>query len=161
MDLASKRRVDMILCWKLDRCFRSTSHAANTLEKIRGWKVGLRSYTEAWADTSTPAGELMFTVSTAFAAFERDLIRERVRAGMARAKKQGKRFGRRGGTWAPDFEEKWSALESRLRAGEVSRSEAARQLKVSRATVLRRLTVQKVVTETPSDSFVSNGFVAS
>ena len=99
----------------------------------------------------------MFTMSTAFAAFERDLIRERVRAGMARAKKQGKRLGRRGGTWAPDFEEKWVALEPALRAGEISRSEAARQLEVSRATILRRLAVQRIVAKTPSDSLISEG----
>jgi DNA invertase Pin-like site-specific DNA recombinase len=94
LDLASRRRVDMILCWKLDRCFRSTLHAAEALEKLRRWGVGLRSYTEPWADSTNAACELMFTIATAFAAFERALIRERVRSGMDRARKEGTHVGR-------------------------------------------------------------------
>ena len=146
LDEASKRRIDVILCWKLDRCFRSTLHAAETLEKLRGWHVGLRSYTEAWADSTSAAGELMFTIATAFAAFERALIRERVRAGMARAKSQGKHVGRpraaNGG---------WERIRPLVARGEMSQRKAAKVLGVSRATV-HRLLAQKGCENTAPES---------
>ena len=61
LDLASKRKVDVLLVWKLDRAFRSVSHATTTLEDLRRWGVGLRSYSEAWLDTSgsSPVGDLV------------------------------------------------------------------------------------------------------
>ena len=134
LDLASRRRFDVILCWKLDRCFRSTLHAAETLERLRGWGVGLRSYTEAWADSTSPAGELMFTIATAFAAFERALIRERVKAGMARAKREGKHIGRPHALNG-DLE----ALRPLIEAGTLSRRGAAKRLGVTVSTVSRSL----------------------
>jgi DNA invertase Pin-like site-specific DNA recombinase len=93
---AAKRRIDVILCWKMDRIFRSVAHACRTLEDLRRWGVGLRSYSEPWLDTSrtNPAGELMFNILASFAQFELSLIDERVRARMARAKKQGKHVRR-------------------------------------------------------------------
>ncbi len=91
---ASRKKIDLIVCWKLDRCFRSVMHASSTLEDLRRWGVGLRSYTEPWADTTSPQGELVFNLLATFAQFERSLISERVRAGMARAKREGKHVGR-------------------------------------------------------------------
>ena len=134
LDMASRRRVDVILCWKLDRCFRSTLHAAETLEKLRSWGVGLRSYTEAWADSTSPAGELMFTIATAFAAFERALIRERVKAGMARAKREGKHIGR-----PQALNGDLDALQPLIETGTLSRRQAARRLGVTVSTVSRAL----------------------
>ena len=89
LDLASKRRIDIILVWKLDRMARSVKDAADTLAQLRAWKVGLRSYTEPMIDTSStsPWGELLFNLLAAFSQFERSPIAERVRASMARAKK--------------------------------------------------------------------------
>lgn len=139
LDQASKRRVDVILCWKLDRCFRSTLHAAETLEKLRGWGVGLRSYTEAWADSTNAAGELMFTIATAFAAFERALIRERVKSGMARARKQGKHVGRPSVAAADGFSDRWHEVRGRLLTGDLSHRAAAAALGIGRATVGRLL----------------------
>ena len=65
---------------------------AQTVEQLRRWGVGLRSYSEPWLDTSgrSPVGDLMLNILASFAQFERALIAERVRAGMARAKRQGK-----------------------------------------------------------------------
>lgn len=134
LDRASRRKVDLILCWKLDRCFRSTLHAAETLEKLRGWGVGLRSYTEAWADSTSPAGELMFTIATAFAAFERALIRERVKAGMERARKQGKHLGR-----PRAVNGDWGEIRLLVENGGMSRWEAAERLHVSPRTIERML----------------------
>jgi DNA invertase Pin-like site-specific DNA recombinase len=90
---AARRKTDLVLVWKLDRAFRSVLHASQTLEHLRQWGVGLRSYTEPWADTTSAQGELVFNLLATFAQFERSLIAERVKAGMARAKKQGKRLG--------------------------------------------------------------------
>jgi len=134
LDLVSHRKVDLVLCWKLDRCFRSTLHAAETLEKLRGWGVGLRSYTEPWADSTSAAGELMFTIATAFAAFERGLIRERVRAGMDRARKQGKHVGR-----PLALNGELDALRPLIEAGTLSRRQAAKRLGVTASTVSRAL----------------------
>jgi len=96
LDLAAKRRVDVILVWKLDRAFRSVAHMAQTIEQMRRWGVGLRSYSEPWIDTSgtSPVADLMLNILASFAQFERSLIAERVRAGMDRAKRQGKHVGR-------------------------------------------------------------------
>jgi DNA invertase Pin-like site-specific DNA recombinase len=81
LDLAGKRRVDVILVWKLDRAFRSVLDAANTVDQLRRGGCGLRSYSEPWLDTSgtSPAANLMFTIMTGFAEFERSLIAERAR----------------------------------------------------------------------------------
>jgi DNA invertase Pin-like site-specific DNA recombinase len=97
LQAASRRKIDLVLVWKLDRAFRSVLHASQTLAELRRWGVGLRSYTEPWADTISAQGELVFNLLATIAQFERSLIAERVRAGMTRAKKQGKHLGRPSG----------------------------------------------------------------
>src|SRR2546427_365084 len=83
LEEAARRRVDVIVVWKLDRAFRSVAHMATTTEQLRRWGVGLRSYSEPWLDTSgtSPVGDLMLNILASFAQFERALIAERVRAG--------------------------------------------------------------------------------
>jgi DNA invertase Pin-like site-specific DNA recombinase len=136
LEQASRRKIDLILVWKLDRAFRSVAHASATLDQLRRWGVGLRSYTEAWLDTSSasPWGDLLFNILASFAQFERSLIAERVRAGMARARKQGKRLGR---PRALDAE--WEQVRPLIENGRMSQVEAARQLRVSRTTIYRML----------------------
>ena len=136
LEAASRRRIDVVLCWKLDRCFRSVAHASSTLEQLRRWGVGLRSYSEPWLDTSgtNPAGELMFNILASFAQFERSLIAERVRAGMARAKGQGKHVGR-----PRAVNGEWDEIAPRVRSGELSRRKAAKALGVSRTSIQRYL----------------------
>jgi DNA invertase Pin-like site-specific DNA recombinase len=136
LDLAAKRRVDVVLCWKLDRCFRSVKDAADTLAQLRAWKVGLRSYTESMIDTSStsPWGELLFNLLAAFSQFERSLIAERVRAGMARAKKQGKALGR-----PRILNGEWETIAPQIASGQISQRDAAKQLGVGRGTIQRRL----------------------
>ena len=92
-DLAGKRKVDVVLVWKFDRFARSTKQLITALEEFRELGVDFISYTEN-IDTSTPAGKVLFTVISAFAEFERDLIRERVRAGLDHARAEGTRLGR-------------------------------------------------------------------
>ncbi len=141
LDLAAKRKIDVILCWKLDRCFRSVAHMVTAVEQFRRWGVGLRSYSEPMIDTSgtSPVGDLLMNILTSVSQFERGLIGERVRAGMDRARKQGRKIGRPGGTRADDFEARWGALRPRVLAGEVGKKQAARALGVSKSTVLRLL----------------------
>jgi DNA invertase Pin-like site-specific DNA recombinase len=138
---AARRKLDLILVWKLDPAFRSVAHMATTVEQLRRWGVGLRSYSEPWLDTSgaSPVGDLMLNIVASFAQFERALIAERVRAGMERARKQGRRLGRPGGTQRADFVERWEAMRPLVLSGEVSKKCAARTLGVSKSTILRLL----------------------
>ena len=135
-DDAAKRRVDVILCWKLDRAFRSVAHMAQTVEQLRRWGVGLRSYSEPWLDTSgtSPMGDLMLNIMASFAQFEKALIAERVRAGMARARQQGKHVGR-----PARLDGNLDALRPAIAAGTLTRAAAALRLGVTPSAISRAL----------------------
>ena len=90
---ARKRLFDVVLVWKFDRFARSVKHLVDSLEEFRALGTDFISYTEG-IDTTTPSGELLFHIMGAVAQFERDLIAERVRAGIAHARAMGKRIGR-------------------------------------------------------------------
>lgn len=90
---ARRGRFQTLLIWKLDRLGRSTSHLISLLEEFRAWGVELVSFSEG-LDFTTTSGKLFFTLVSAFAEFERDCIRERVRAGLRNAKAKGTRLGR-------------------------------------------------------------------
>ena len=83
----------MVLVWKFDRFARSVKHLVDSLEEFRALGIDFISFTEG-VDTTTPSGELLFHIMGAVAQFERDLIAERVRAGIAHARAMGKRIGR-------------------------------------------------------------------
>ena len=91
---AHRRRFDTVLVWKLDRLGRSLSHLIRLVEQLGSLGVGLVSLGDPGLDTTGPSGRLLFHVMGAVAEFERDLIRERTRAGMASAKRRGRRLGR-------------------------------------------------------------------
>ena len=91
---ASRHLFDILLVWKLDRAFRSVRHAANTLEQLRGYKIQFKSYTEGFMDTTAPHGEFIFHILAATAGLERQMIGQRVRAGMNHARKHGTKSGR-------------------------------------------------------------------
>lgn len=91
---AKQRKLDTILVWKLDRFGRSLRHLVNALAELEATGVAFVSLKDA-IDLSTPAGRLMFGVIGAMAEFERDLIRERVRAGIRNARAKGHRVGRK------------------------------------------------------------------
>src|SRR5271169_3790074 len=93
MKNAHKRLFDVLLVWKFDRFARSVKHLVDSLEEFRALGIDFISYTEG-VDTTTPSGELLFHIMGAVAQFERDLIAERVRAGIAHARAMGKRIGR-------------------------------------------------------------------
>ncbi len=93
MNDARKRRFDVVLVWKFDRFARSVKHLVDSLEEFRASGIDFISYTDG-VDTTTPAGQLLFHIVGAVAQFERDLIAERVRAGIVHAKAMGKHIGR-------------------------------------------------------------------
>src|SRR5712691_8008950 len=93
MNSAHKRLFDVVLVWKFDRFARSVKHLVDSLAEFRALDINFISYTEV-IDTTTPTGQLLFHIVGAVAQFERDLIEERVRAGIAHARAMGKRIGR-------------------------------------------------------------------
>ncbi len=92
--IAYARAGDTLVVWRLDRLGRSLNHLIETLKGLADRGVGFRSITEA-IDTTTPTGKLIFHVIGALAEFERDLIRERTRAGLTAARARGRQGGRK------------------------------------------------------------------
>ena len=90
---AKRGKFQTLLIWKLDRLGRSTAHLIRLLEEFKAWGVELVSFSEG-LDFSTSSGKLFYTLISAFAEFERDCIRERVRAGLRAARAKGTRLGR-------------------------------------------------------------------
>jgi DNA invertase Pin-like site-specific DNA recombinase len=133
MEIVRKRKVDVVLVWAFDRFARSTSHLATTLEEFQALGVDFVSYSQQ-IDTTTPAGKLTFHVLAAIAEFEREMIRERVRSGMAAAKQRGTRSGN------PIGRPKQTASQvsdmRRLRKEGLSYRQIAKRLCVSPATVV-------------------------
>jgi DNA invertase Pin-like site-specific DNA recombinase len=139
LDNASKRKFDLLLVWRMDRAFRSVLDAATTLERLRTWGVGLRSYSEPWLDTTSPFGEALYYITIAYAQLERGILRERVKAGMARARLQGHHIGRPKVTDRHGFLQRFGAVLERLNSGELSRRKAALELGIGYATLKRLL----------------------
>jgi DNA invertase Pin-like site-specific DNA recombinase len=132
---ARRREIDVVLVWRLDRWGRSVADLVNTLQELQHLGLGFVSLTEA-LDLTTPAGRAMAGLLAVFAEFEREILRERVRAGLAHARRNGTRLGR-----PPSVVH--NAIETRTlyRQG-ISKSEIARRLRISRTSV-RRLLAQK------------------
>lgn len=128
---ARRRMFDVVLVWKFDRFARSLKHLIESLDEFSALGIDFISLTEG-IDTTTPAGQLLFHIVGAVAQFERDLIAERVRAGMAHARAMGKRIGR------PRAEVDVEAV-SKLRGEGRSLREIARTLDVPVSRVRRAL----------------------
>ena len=90
---AKRRKFDVLVCWRLDRLGRNLRHLVTLLEDLQAIGVAFVSMGEG-IDCTTPAGKLQLHILAALAEFERERIRERVLAGLARARAQGKRLGR-------------------------------------------------------------------
>ena len=124
--LAFVREGDVLVTWKLDRLARSLPHLIETVNQLEECSAGLQSLTEA-IDTTTPGGRLIFHVFGALAQFERDLIRERTRAGLFAAASRGRRGGRKPVVTA----DKLSRAKSLIGKGLTVR-EAASRLKIGK-----------------------------
>jgi DNA invertase Pin-like site-specific DNA recombinase len=142
MAIAGKRQVDVVLVWKFDRFARSTQQLLAALEEFRQLGIDFISYTEN-VDTSTPSGKALFGMVSVIAEFERDLIRERIRAGVARARADGTRLGR------PTVP---TELVTRIRAlhrqGK-SRRVIARETGAARSTVLKYAPNRRPISRAP------------
>ena len=90
---AAKRQFDVIMAWSVDRLGRSMPDLVNFLSEIHALRVDLFLHQQG-LDTTTPAGKAMFQMMGVFAEFERSIIQERIRAGLQRAKSEGKHCGR-------------------------------------------------------------------
>jgi putative DNA-invertase from lambdoid prophage Rac len=132
---ARRREIDVVLVWRLDRWGRSVADLVSTLQELQHLGVGFVSLTEA-LDLTTPAGRAMAGLLAVFAEFERDILRERVRAGLAHARQQGKQLGR-----PPSVVHNAAEVRHLCRQG-ISKSEIARRLEIGRTSV-RRLLAQK------------------
>ena len=132
LDAARRREIDGVLVWRLDRWGRSVTDLLATLQELDHLGVGFVSLTEA-LDLTTPAGRAMAAMLAVFAAFERELLQERTRAGMAHARQSGKRLGR------PATAAAHAAEIRKLHRTGVSKSEIARRLQIGRTSVRRIL----------------------
>ena len=132
LEAARRREIDVVLVWRLDRWGRSVADLLATLQELAHLGVGFVSLTEA-LDLTTPAGRAMAALLAVFAEFEREILRERVRAGLAHARQNGKKLGR--------------PLTAGLRVNQVrklhnagvSKAEIARRLQIGRTSVRRIL----------------------
>jgi DNA invertase Pin-like site-specific DNA recombinase len=126
---AHQRKFDVICVWKLDRFGRSLKHLVTAIAELEALGVTFISLRDHW-DLSTPSGRLMFQIIGAMAEFERELIRERIRAGMRRRKLEGYVLGR-----APLSVDNEALVADRL-AG-MSLTKVAKKYGVSRSSVVR------------------------
>jgi putative DNA-invertase from lambdoid prophage Rac len=132
IEAARRRDLDVVLVWRLDRWGRSVADLVSTLQELTELGVGFVSLTEA-LDLTTPAGRAMAGLLAVFAQFEREIMRERVRAGLDHARQQGKRLGR-----PPSAAHKAADVRKLFRQG-LSKSEIARRLDIGRTSVRRLL----------------------
>jgi putative DNA-invertase from lambdoid prophage Rac len=132
LDAARRREIDVVLVWRLDRWGRSVADLLATLQELDHLGVGFVSLTEA-LDLTTPAGRAMAALLAVFAEFEREILRGRVRAGLAEARLNGTRLGR------PATATKKAAEVRKLHRAGVSKAEIARRLQIGRTSVRRIL----------------------
>jgi putative DNA-invertase from lambdoid prophage Rac len=132
LDAARRREIDVVLVWRLDRWGRSVADLLATLQELEHLGVGFVSLTEA-LDLTTPSGRAMAALLAVFAEFEREILRERVRAGLAHAQQNGQRLGR------PVTAGLHAAEIRKLHRAGISKSEIARRLDIGRTSVRRIL----------------------
>ena len=130
----------LIVVWKLDRAFRSVLDGASTLQTLTACGCGLRSLQEPWIDTTTAIGEALYHITLAWAQLEKRQhpqagTRERVKAGMDRARAEGAHVGRPRRTTPVTAHPSWLKVLVGIQAGHLTRTEAARKLHVRRATL--------------------------
>ena len=132
LEAARRREIDLVLVWRLDRWGRSVTDLLATLQELEHLGFGFVSLTEA-LDLTTPAGRAMAGLLAIFAEFEREVLRERTRAGLAHARENGIRLGR------PATAAIHAAEIRQLHCAGVSKSEIARRMQIGRTSVRRIL----------------------
>jgi len=129
MAAAQARKVSAVLVTEASRWSRSTLDLLGTLQDLNGWGISLVTLSGIGLDLNTPQGKLMAAILSAIAEFERDLIRERVKSGIAAARAKGRKFGR------PRVSESAIAFVHQLRSEGKSYSQIAAISGVSRTKV--------------------------
>ena len=132
LEAARRREIDVVLVCRLDRWGRSVTDLLATLQELEHLGVGFVSLTEA-LDLTTPAGRAMAGLLAIFAEFEREILRERTRTGLAQARLNGKRLGR------PETARLQAAEIRKLYRAGASKSEISRRLEIGRTSVRRIL----------------------
>ena len=132
LEAARRRETDVVLVWRLYRWGRSVTDLLATLQELEHLGVGFVSLTEA-LDLTTPAGRAMAGLLAVFAEFEREILRERVRAGLAHARQNGQRLGR------PITAALHADQVRKLYRADVTKAEIARRLHIGRTSVRRIL----------------------
>jgi DNA invertase Pin-like site-specific DNA recombinase len=128
------RKGDVLVVWKLDRLSRSLRDVLTIMERLAEAEAGFRSLTEA-IDTTTPAGRMMMQMAGAFAGFERAMLRERTKAGLDSARREG-RIGGRPSKLSPQQQ---AEIVRMVLKGRKTAADAARLFKIHPATVSRLL----------------------
>lgn len=128
LESARRREIDVVLVWRLDRWGRSVTDLLATLQELQHLGVGFVSMTEA-LDLTTPSGRAMAGLLAVFAEFEREILRERVRAGLADARRNGQRLGR------PMTAGLQADKVRKLHRAGISKAEIARRLQIGRTSV--------------------------
>jgi putative DNA-invertase from lambdoid prophage Rac len=136
LEAARRREIDVVLVWRLDRWGRSVTDLLATLQELEHLGVGFVSLTEA-LDLTTPAGRAMAGLLAVFAEFDREILRERVRAALAHARQNGQRLGR------PVTAALHADQVRKLYRAGTSKSEIARRLNIGRTSVRRILAAKR------------------
>jgi DNA invertase Pin-like site-specific DNA recombinase len=123
---AKRRRFDVLVCWRLDRLGRNLRHLVTLIDELQTIGVAFISLGEG-IDCTTPAGKLQLHILAALAEFERERIRERVLAGLQRARAQGRKLGRPR-TRPPTIDVPGGTVRAAAKAWGVSKSTAARRI---------------------------------
>ena len=129
---------DTLLVWRLDRLGRSMSHLVGLVQELRERGVGFKSVCDGSIDTTTASGELIFNIFSSLAQFERRLIQERTRAGLAAARARGKKGGRK--PIRPDDPRVITAKEMHKNKA-ISVAKICQTLNISRATLYRYISL--------------------
>src|SRR5271157_137359 len=132
LEAARRREIDVVIVWRLDRWRRSPADLVATLQELSHLGVGFVSLTEA-LDLTMPSGRAMAGMLAVFAEFEHEILRERVRAGLAQARQNGQRLGR------PLTAALKADQVRKLYRARVSKAEIARRLQIGRTSVRRIL----------------------
>ena len=132
LEAARRREIDVVLVWRLDRWGRSVTDLLATLQELEHPGVVFVSLTEA-LDLTTPVGRAMAGLLAIFAEFEREILRERTRAGLAQARQNGKKLGR------PMTAALQGAQIRKLHRAGIAKAEIARRLHIGRTSVRRIL----------------------
>ncbi|MCT3664249.1 recombinase family protein [Elizabethkingia anophelis] len=131
------RKRDIVVVYKLDRLGRSLKHLLELVDLFNRKEVGLQSINDS-IDTTTPQGRLFFNISASFAEFEKDLIRERTKAGLDAARARGRKGGRRQGM-SKEAEQKAILAETYYKEGKMSVIEISKEIGISKMTLYKYL----------------------